>query len=141
MKTKLILAVVGSLISTTAVAQIYECIDKRGNRSYSESPNGKNCKISNTSAGSFSVIESYHPPVEPPHVNEMENLNSKRGDSSNVKNARKNLEDAQKALEEGKKIRLGNERNYTFYLKRIQGLEENVQARQQELNNALKQQE
>jgi hypothetical protein len=54
----------------------------------------------------------------------------------------KALEDARKALAEGKAVRLGSERNYQRYLDRIQGLEDrvtqherNVTALKQELSN------
>jgi hypothetical protein len=141
MNTKLTFTVLCSIISTASIAQVYECIDSRGYRSYSESPNGKNCKVTNTSTGSFSVVQSYKPPVESKNFENNHNNYKKPAESSAVQIARQNLKDAQKALEEGKKIRLGRERNYVFYLNRIKGLEENVQARQEELNKAISQQE
>ena len=143
MKKKLLFTALCSLISTSALAQIYECIDSRGNRSYSETPHGKNCHISNTSSGSFSVIQSHNTPEQNHELDYGDDDRAKTkkpGDSPQVKAARKNLQDAQKALEEGKKIRLARERNYVFYLNRIKGLEENVQARQRELANILNQQ-
>ena len=142
MKKKLLFTALCSLISTSALAQIYECIDSRGNHSYSETPNGKNCRISNTSSGSFSVVQSHQVPEQNEGLDSGNGYDKpkKAGDSPQVKAARKNLQDAQKALEEGKKIRLARERNYVFYLNRIKGLEENVQARQRELDNILNQQ-
>lgn len=142
MKKKLLFTALCSLISTSALAQIYECIDSRGNHSYSETPNGKNCHISNTSSGSFSVVQSHQVPEQNEELDSGNGYDKpkKPGDSPQVKAARKNLQDAQKALEEGKKIRLARERNYVFYLNRIKGLEENVQARQRELDNILNQQ-
>lgn len=139
MKKKLILTVLCSLICPTAIAKIYECTDKHGNHIYSETPNGKNCRLNNSTAGSFSTVPAYQAATKTSDLEEDDfyNNNKKPVDSSAVKTARKNLQDAEKALEEGKKIRLGNERNYVFYLKRIKGLEENVQARQKELNDAL----
>ena len=142
MKKKLLFTALCSLISTSALAQIYECIDSRGNHSYSETPNGKNCRISNTSSGSFSVVQSQQVPEQNEGLDSGNGYDKpkKPGESPEVKAARKNLQDAQKALEEGKKIRLARERNYVFYLNRIKGLEENVQARQRELDNILNQQ-
>ena len=142
MKKKLLFTALCSLISTSALAQIYECIDSRGNHSYSETPNGKNCRISNTSSGSFSVVQSQQVPEQNDGLDSGNGYDKpkKPGESPEVKAARKNLQDAQKALEEGKKIRLARERNYVFYLNRIKGLEENVQARQRELANILNQQ-
>ena len=58
-------------------------------------------------------------------------------DQAAISAARKNLADAKKALEDGKKIRMGNERNYVRYQERIKGLEDAVKSRQQDLDKAL----
>ena len=46
------------------------------------------------------------------------------------------MEQAQKNLEDGKKVRYGNERNYARYLDRVQNLENAVKAAEQKVNSA-----
>ena len=43
------------------------------------------------------------------------------------------MQEAQRALDAGKQVRYGNERNYAKYLDRINGLEKDVQAAQDAL--------
>ena len=50
-----------TLISTSALAQIYECTDSRGNHSYSEVPKGKNCHSVSNLCGNFSTTSAYKP--------------------------------------------------------------------------------
>jgi uncharacterized protein (DUF3084 family) len=50
---------------------------------------------------------------------------------SELSNEKKSLADAEKALAEGRAMRLGNERNYAKYQERVRGLEKTVQERQQ----------
>ena len=52
--------------------------------------------------------------------------------------ANERLRQAQQNLEEGRKVRYGNERNYARYLERIGKLEEEVNKAQQEVNNLNK---
>ena len=137
MKKNLILAALCSLLSTTALAQIYECTDSRGNHSYSEVPNGKNCRQANNLGGNFSTTPAYKPAVDNHSAPIDNNETEQQPNQSAIASARKNLADAKKALEEGKKVRLGNERNYVRYQERIKGLEDAVQARQQELDKAM----
>ncbi|MBI0182167.1 MULTISPECIES: DUF4124 domain-containing protein [Snodgrassella] len=139
MRKSLILATLCTLISTSALAQIYECTDSRGNHSYSEVPKGKNCHSVSNLGGNFSTTSAYKPAVATPDTNSKDADSAARNqpDQAAISAARKNLADAKKALEDGKKIRMGNERNYVRYQERIKGLEDAVKSRQQDLDNAL----
>lgn len=139
MRKSLILATLCILISTSALAQIYECTDSRGNHSYSEVPKGKNCHSVSNLGGNFSTTSAYKPAVATPDTNSKDADSAARNqpDQAAISAARKNLADAKKALEDGKKIRMGNERNYVRYQERIKGLEDAVKSRQQDLDNAL----
>lgn len=139
MRKFLILATLCTLISTSALAQIYECTDSRGNHSYSEVPKGKNCHSVSNLGGNFSTTSAYKPAVTTPDTNSKDADSAARNqpDQAAISAARKNLADAKKALEDGKKIRMGNERNYVRYQERIKGLEDAVKSRQQDLDNAL----
>lgn len=139
MRKSLILATLCTLISTSALAQIYECTDSRGNHSYSEVPKGKNCHSVSNLGGNFSTTSAYKPAVATPDTNSKDADSAARNqpDQAAISAARKNLADAKKALEDGKKIRMGNERNYVRYQERIKGLEDAVKSRQQDLDKAL----
>ncbi|ORF01101.1 hypothetical protein BGI05_04255 [Snodgrassella alvi] len=139
MRKSLILATLCTLISTSALAQIYECTDSRGNHSYSEVPKGKNCHSVSNLGGNFSTTSAYKPAVATPDTNSKDADSAVRNqpDQAAISAARKNLADAKKALEDGKKIRMGNERNYVRYQERIKGLEDAVKSRQQDLDKAL----
>nr|WP_279036713.1 DUF4124 domain-containing protein [Snodgrassella alvi] len=139
MRKSLILATLCILISTSALAQIYECTDSRGNHSYSEVPKGKNCHSVSNLGGNFSTTSAYKPAVATPDTNSKDADSAARNqpDQAAISAARKNLADAKKALEDGKKIRMGNERNYVRYQERIKGLEDAVKSRQQDLDKAL----
>lgn len=139
MRKSLILATLCTLISTSALAQIYECTDSRGNHSYSEVPKGKNCHSVSNLGGNFSTTSAYKPAVATPDTNSKDADSAARNqpDQVAISAARKNLADAKKALEDGKKIRMGNERNYVRYQERIKGLEDAVKSRQQDLDKAL----
>ncbi|MBI0130057.1 MULTISPECIES: DUF4124 domain-containing protein [unclassified Snodgrassella] len=137
MRKSLILATLCTLISTSALAQIYECTDSRGNHSYSEVPKGKNCHSVSNLGGNFSTTSAYKPAVATPDTKDADSAARNQPDQAAISAARKNLADAKKALEDGKKIRMGNERNYVRYQERIKGLEDAVKSRQQDLDKAL----
>ena len=118
-------------ISISAQAKTYLCIDKQGNNTYSEQPIGKNCQILNQIGGNFVITHT--PPIDNSIVDSDSSAND-QAKPDKVKTAQRNLAEAEKALEEGKKVRLGNERNYVKYQERIQKLEEAVKTRQKELD-------
>ncbi|PIT19937.1 lipoic acid synthetase [Snodgrassella communis] len=140
MKKRLIFTVLSTLISASVLAQVYECTDSRGNHSYAQIPTGKNCYPASNLGVNFSTTGAYRPTPSNSTIEAKETASTAGNNHSNpaaIATARKNLADAQKALEEGKKIRLGNERNYVRYQERIKGLEDTVKTRQQELDSAL----
>ena len=95
--------------------------DSRGNHSYSKVPKGKNCHSVSNLDGNFSTTSAYKPAVTTPDTNSKDADSAARNqpDQAAISAARKNLADAKKALEDGKKIRMGNERNYMRYQERI----------------------
>ncbi|PIT46071.1 DUF4124 domain-containing protein [Snodgrassella alvi] len=137
MKKRLIMTAMCALMSASALAQVYECIDSRGNHSYAEIPKGKNCHPASNLGANFSTTPAYKAATINSTDSTRDTTASSQSNNAAIATARKNLADAQKALEEGKKIRLGNERNYVHYQERIKGLEDMVRTRQQELDNAI----
>lgn len=115
-----------------AHAEIYTCIDKSGNKIYTQDARSANCQKADV--GRLDVYSSlpakpvnYTPPAAPQESSQ---------ENADYQAAQKKLADAQKALEEGKKVRYGNERNYARYLQRIAGLEAEVKKAQNDLNQA-----
>ena len=128
------------LASATAAvaAPVYECTDARGQRSYSQTP-AKNCR-----AASLGQVSSYSPaspapsapPIAPTDTTVTPTPNqyaSGSPSSTQIQAAQQQVNQARRALEEGKQVRYGNERNYAKYLERIAGLEAAVQQSEQAL--------
>ncbi|WP_037585773.1 DUF4124 domain-containing protein [Stenoxybacter acetivorans] len=121
-----------------AQADVYECKEASGRVFYTEQ-GGKNCKISRLGSG-FSTIA---PVVDTENISnsaeaeqaEAYTANSRKaaGYANDIENARSQLNAARQALEAGKQVRYGNERNYSKYLERIQGLENAVTQSEQRL--------
>ena len=125
-----------------ASATTYECTDRQGRRTYTASP-GPNCRAIHLGrvttypapAGTAPSYPSYSSPTTPeptapaaqPAVNE-----------SQRQAANERLRQAERNLEEGRKVRYGNERNYARYLERIGKLEEEVNKARQEVNSLNK---
>ncbi|MDF7675559.1 DUF4124 domain-containing protein [Neisseriaceae bacterium ESL0693] len=121
-------------ISISAEAKTYRCTDRQGQPSYSEQPQGKNCEAVNDIGGRLSITET--PAINNVSDNNEYSSEQEKTRQEHIKTAQQNLDKAKQALEEGKKVRNGNERNYVKYQERIRKLEENVQTRQQELDEA-----
>ena len=102
-----------------ASATTYECTDRQGRRTYTATP-GPNCRAAATPAEPTT-------PAAQPAVNE-----------SQRQAANERLRQAERNLEEGRKVRYGNERNYARYLERIGKLEEEVNKARQEVNSLSK---
>lgn len=125
-----------------ASATTYECTDRQGRRTYTATP-GPNCHAANLGrvttypapVSTAPSYPSYNSPATPepaapaaqPTVNE-----------SQRQAANERLRQAERNLEEGRKVRYGNERNYAKYLERISGLENAVKQAETELNNLSK---
>ena len=56
--------------------------------------------------------------------------------NAEISSLKQELIKTHQALEEGKKVRLGNERNYAKYLERVKGLEDKVKAAEDKLRAA-----
>lgn len=129
---KTVLLALALLVSTTQAATIYECSDRSGRKVYSQD-GGKNCKASNIGRLSVYTSAPVYQTAAPVAISES---TPQANTSADLEAAQRELQQAQHALEEGKKVRLGNERNYAKYLERVQGLENNVKAAQDKVQAA-----
>lgn len=118
-------------------APIYSCTDRKGNTVYTQDPKAGNCN--KTSLGSPSVYSSEPAPaVSSAAAPQPETAAASANDKPQLSPeelaaAQQKLQEAQRALDAGKQVRYGNERNYAKYLDRINGLEKDVQAAQDAL--------
>ncbi len=131
-----------------AQADIYKYVDDSGRVTYTNIPR-KGAKKLDLGPTTVNTVPAARPkgasaPSDFPRVNGEDQ--KKRDDlrkkllQDELATEQQRLTDARKNLEDGKAVRLGNERNYQKYLDRIQGLqdevtlhEKNVQALQKEL--------
>lgn len=114
------------LTLTTAVSAtpIFECTDSAGRKVYTQA-GGKNCKASNIGKPSVytsAPVSTATTPISPSKAEQAEEAVAPVN-PTDVGAAKRALDTAKKNLEEGKKVRYGNERNYARYLDRINGLE------------------
>ncbi|MDO4693936.1 MAG: DUF4124 domain-containing protein [Eikenella sp.] len=140
MKSATLLAA-GCLLALPAAAATYECTDSQGRRTYTATP-GPNCKDANL--GKPSIYTSVQPAPENAGtaaqtsasvtVLSAEPENIAPSSPAAIRAAEERLRQAKQNLEEGRKVRHGNERNYARYLERIKGLEDAVAAAQKELD-------
>ncbi|UTG72564.1 DUF4124 domain-containing protein [Neisseria subflava] len=129
------------LALTTAVsaAPIFECTDSAGHKVYTQA-GGKNCKASNIGKPSVYTSAPVSTPVTPTSPSKTEQEEAVAPvNPSDVGAAKRALDTAKKNLEEGKKVRYGNERNYARYLERINGLEKAVLSAQENYDAAQSQ--
>lgn len=132
MRTLILLSTFALMCSAAIAAPVYQCIDARGQRSYSQTA-GKNCQPANlgrvgayTPSAPTAVMAT--PTLPTPIANETPSTNV-----NDVQVARERLDEARRNLDAGKHVRYGNERNYAKYLERIAGLEAAVQQSEQVL--------
>lgn len=115
---------------------VYECVDSKGNRIYSQN-SGKNCKRQYLGRPSVYTPLSANKPSETfssqVHNESLPEQPTPTTSSPNIKAAQTKLQENRRALEEGRKIRYGNERNYVRYQERIKGLESAVKEAEQNL--------
>lgn len=131
----IVLAAAALLVGHLAqAATIYECTDASGRKVYTQD-GGRNCmatRLGTSGRYSSAAPVTYQTASSAPNAAKTPSHAS----AADIDAARQALSRAQTALEEGKKVRLGNERNYTKYLERINGLENNVKAAEQKLQAA-----
>lgn len=133
MKTTVLLLALALAHTAAHAAAIYECTDRSGRKLYSQD-GGKNCKTSNLGRPSVYTSAPVYRHETP--AAEQEPSAGQTLPPADTAAAERELQQAQKALEEGKNIRLGNERNYAKYLERVQGLENQVKAAQDKVKAA-----
>lgn len=125
----ILLASVLLAASVSAHSAVYTCKDASGHTVYTQDPRGSNCHKSDL--GSPSVYSALPAPAfsvssAAATQNNAPATDSRPGDNGQAEEARRRVAAAKKALEEGKKVRYGNERNYAKYLERIAKLEADV---------------
>ncbi|WP_165009882.1 DUF4124 domain-containing protein [Neisseria yangbaofengii] len=132
MKKTVLLTLV--LLASTAAqtATVYECTDRSGRKVYSQD-GGKKCKTSNIGRPSVYTSAPVYQTATPVAISES---TPQANISADLEAAQRELQQAQHALEEGRKVRLGNERNYAKYLERVQGLKNNAEAAREKVNAA-----
>ena len=123
-------------------ASIYSCTDRNGNTVYTQDPKAGNCnKTSLGSPPTYSSepasVATTSSSVAPQPETAAASANDKPQVSPDeMATAQKKLQEAQRALDAGKQVRYGNERNYAKYLERIAGLEKAVKDIEAELEKA-----
>ena len=128
-----------ALATAVSAAPIFECTDSAGRKVYTQA-GGKNCKASNIGKPSVYTSAPVSTPVTPTSPSKTEQEEAVAPvNPSEVGAAKRALDTAKKNLEEGKKVRYGNERNYARYLERINGLEKAVLSAQENYDAAQSQ--
>ncbi|MDO4877964.1 MAG: DUF4124 domain-containing protein [Neisseria sp.] len=127
-------------IPFSAAAAVYTCKDASGRITYTQTPaNGANCTQGDL--GRPAIYTSVKPspsrytPTPPADTAQAPANAANTADPKQIEAAKARLQEAQKALEEGRKVRYGNERNYVRYLERIAGLEKAVQDAEKQLQD------
>ena len=134
---KILTALLATLPLFATAAPIYECTDGSGHKIYTQEK-GKNCKASNLGRASVYTSAPVYSAPQQPQTAADNATPPPAADSAALQAAQNELEQAQKNLEDGKKVRYGNERNYARYLERIGKLEEEVNKARQEVNSLNK---
>ena len=152
MKTFLLTALLLSCSLSAGAAPMYVCTDAKGNKTYTQNPSAR-CQAINlgkpsvyssanpsysadTSNTSYSATNESTPTPMPETAPTAAPSVVTLGESDQIVALRRKLEQAKKAVAEGKKVRYGNERNYAKYLERIAGLEKAVKDIEAELEKA-----
>ena len=136
----LILAAVLAAAAIPAHAAVYACKDASGRVVYTQNPGDRHCQVKDL--GKPSVYSSLPAPAAAPapqaggqgaSVSVLSAQPEAQVSEAQINAARERVRNAKKALEEGKKIRNGNERNYAKYLERIENLERDLKQAQESL--------
>lgn len=110
-----------------AHAEIYVCKKANGTTEYTSTPQANCAEMPETKVPSYSptVVRGSYSDSNPAPSFELDNKPSPAEERR--ANAERRLREAEKALEEGRNTRLGNEKNYVKYQERVKGLEEAVE--------------
>lgn len=146
MRVVLLASLLGFASLSVSAAPMYVCTDAAGNKTYTQNPSARCQPIQLGKPSLYSSAApsntNYRPEVAPtptaPTLNETPSAPSVTtlGESDQVVALRRKLEQAKKALSDGRSVRYGNERNYAKYLERIAGLEKAVKDIEAELEKA-----
>ena len=114
------------LSANLSYAEIYVCKKANGTTEYTSTPQANCAEMKETKVPGYAptvVRGSYSDSNSAPSFE----LDRKPSPAEERRaNAERRLREAEKALEEGRNTRLGNEKNYVKYQERVQGLEEEV---------------
>lgn len=147
MKKILIVAACCALMLPVVNAEVYKYVDEKGNVTYSSIPPAQGAKPvkSLPPLSTYDGQSNRSAPAaksEAPVSGEADgkrNADRRQYLQQQLTSERKALADAQKALAEGKNVRMGNERNYAKYQERIKGLEDAVKAHESKINDLQRQ--
>lgn len=112
------------LTTGMANAEIYVCKKANGTTEYTSTPQANCSEMKETKVAGYAPMSggsSYSYSFEQETQSANNNNNARRNE------AERRLREAEKALEEGRNTRLGNEKNYVKYEERVKGLEEAVE--------------
>ncbi len=123
------------LAATAQAAAVYSCTNRSGRTVYTQDASTGHCSKtgfsdgrSNANANNNAAPAANSADPSPAPAKAAQPTGNPQAD---LRTAQNKLQAAQQALEEGRKVRYGNERNYAKYLERISGLEKQVEAAQQ----------
>lgn len=138
------------LCSLPALADIYKYVDEHGNVNYTNIPGhlpNKAERVVIEPNPPASVNPANAPGRAKPNIATPAGFPKVDGDTQRKRDdqrhqilenelqaEQKALDDARQALNEGKEVRLGNERNYQKYLDRVKGLQDDVDTHQANLD-------
>ena len=112
------------LSANLSYAEIYVCKKADGTTEYTSTPQANCAEMKETKVSGYAPMSggsSYSYSFEQETQSANNNNNARRNE------AERRLREAEKALEEGRNTRLGNEKNYVKYQERVKGLEEAVE--------------
>ena len=109
-----------------AHAEIYVCKKANGTTEYTAEKKANCSVIADAQVGGYSSVSTATNYYSDSNASSSFESESTTNHDEARSAAEQRLRDAERALEEGRNTRLGNERNYAKYEERIQGLEEEV---------------
>ncbi|MBP5789738.1 MAG: DUF4124 domain-containing protein [Neisseriaceae bacterium] len=110
------------LSANLSYAEIYVCKKANGTTEYTSTQQAGCEAIKETKVSGYSPMSSGSSSYSYEQETQPANNNNNRRNE-----AERRLREAEKALEEGRNTRLGNEKNYVKYQERVKGLEEAVE--------------